>query len=202
MPKRLDITARQITAICKGAEKAGFIPEIKIGNASIRLVPASHAIDYPAEASDIPSDAPFGDDLPDLGPSPRVQKRHEQSIDIPDPLHQFYKRIGFNPKTMNHAKLVELQNKADEEWKASIPNRPIGKREADALEDLSKHGVGVFVDWREIKGCGPETEDRLVARGFIKTKNSRKFPDRIASYAITKAGMVAWKKIEQERGIS
>lgn len=202
MTKRLDITARQVTAICEGAKKAGFIPEIKIGNAFIRLVPASQAMDYSVDPREIQSNAPIGRDLPDLGPSPRSQKHREQPSDILDPLHQFYKRIGFNPKTMNHAKLVELQNKADEEWKASIPNRPIGKREADALEDLSKHGVGVFVDWREIKGCGPDTEERLVARGFIQTRNSRKFPDRIASYSITKAGMDAWKKIEQERGIS
>ncbi|MCK4207215.1 hypothetical protein J3U99_20825 [Brucella pituitosa] len=201
MTKRLDITARQITAICEGAKKAGFIPEIKIGNAFIRLVPASQSTADLVE----PMDMLYGDlrdtQLPDLGPTPRHQKRSQQSDDIPDPILQFYKRIGFNPKTMNHAKLVELQNKADEEWKASIPSRPIGKREVDALEDLSKHGVGVFVDWKDVKGCGPETEDRLVARGFIKTRNSRKYPDRIASYAITKAGMDAWRKIEKERGI-
>lgn len=39
MSKRLDITARQVTAICEGAKKAGYIPEIKIGNAYIRLIP-------------------------------------------------------------------------------------------------------------------------------------------------------------------
>ena len=202
MPRRLDITARQVTAICEGAKKAGCIPEIKIGNAFIRLVPAAQSTTDTVEPIDISYSALQDNQLPDLGSTPRHQKRSQQSNDIPDPFRQFYKRIGYNPKTMNHAKLVELQNKADEEWKASIPNRPIGKREADALEDLSKHGVGVFVDWREIKGCGPDTEERLVARGFIQTRNSRKFPDRIASYSITKAGMDAWKKIEQERGIS
>lgn len=49
MTKRLDVTARQVTAICKGAEKAGHIPEIKIGNAFIRLVPD----DYVAEKDQI-----------------------------------------------------------------------------------------------------------------------------------------------------
>ncbi|MEJ5082378.1 hypothetical protein [Ochrobactrum sp. MYb379] len=33
MTKRLDITARQVAAICEGAKKADCIPEIKIGNA-------------------------------------------------------------------------------------------------------------------------------------------------------------------------
>ncbi|WP_156797709.1 hypothetical protein [Brucella sp. BO2] len=49
MSKRLDVTARQVTAICKGAEKAGHIPEIKIGNAFIRLVPD----DYVTEKDEI-----------------------------------------------------------------------------------------------------------------------------------------------------
>ncbi len=39
MSKRLDVTAQQIAAICKGAKRAGYIAEIKIGNAFIRLVP-------------------------------------------------------------------------------------------------------------------------------------------------------------------
>lgn len=39
MTKRLDVSARQITAICEGAKKAGCIPEIKIRNAYIRLIP-------------------------------------------------------------------------------------------------------------------------------------------------------------------
>ena len=39
MSKCLDITARQVAAICEGAKKADCIPEIKIGNAYIRLIP-------------------------------------------------------------------------------------------------------------------------------------------------------------------
>lgn len=39
MTRKLDMTAKQVQAICNGAEKAGFIPEIKIGNAVVRLVP-------------------------------------------------------------------------------------------------------------------------------------------------------------------
>lgn len=47
MTKRLDITARQVTAICEGAKKAGCIAEIKIGNAFIRLVPEEYVADHP-----------------------------------------------------------------------------------------------------------------------------------------------------------
>lgn len=39
MSKRLDITARQVTAICEGPKKAECIPEIKIRSAYIRLIP-------------------------------------------------------------------------------------------------------------------------------------------------------------------
>ncbi|MFI0844471.1 hypothetical protein [Mesorhizobium sp. IMUNJ 23232] len=39
MTRKLDISARQVTAICKGAAKAGFVAEIKIGEVVVRLVP-------------------------------------------------------------------------------------------------------------------------------------------------------------------
>lgn len=43
MTKRLDVTAKQVEAICRGVEKSRRIPEIKIGNAFIRLVPEDYA---------------------------------------------------------------------------------------------------------------------------------------------------------------
>ncbi|SFQ79991.1 hypothetical protein [Nitratireductor indicus] len=39
MTRKLHITARQVTAICRGAEKAGFIPEIILDGVVVRLVP-------------------------------------------------------------------------------------------------------------------------------------------------------------------
>jgi hypothetical protein len=44
MTRPLPITARQVTAICKGAEKAGYVPLIEIGNTVVRLIPAYRAI--------------------------------------------------------------------------------------------------------------------------------------------------------------
>ena len=43
MTRRLDITEAQIRAICNGASKANepHIPMVEIGNAVVRLVPAS-----------------------------------------------------------------------------------------------------------------------------------------------------------------
>jgi len=40
MTARLDISAQQITAICKGAAKANHVAEVKIGQTVIRLIPA------------------------------------------------------------------------------------------------------------------------------------------------------------------
>ncbi len=39
MTRRLAITARQVTALCKGAGKAGYIPEVILDGVVVRLVP-------------------------------------------------------------------------------------------------------------------------------------------------------------------
>ncbi|MER8793990.1 hypothetical protein NKH75_07245 [Mesorhizobium sp. M0984] len=52
MTGKLAVSARQVTAICKGAAKAGFIAEMIIGGVTVRLVPGgapSHAGTAPEE---------------------------------------------------------------------------------------------------------------------------------------------------------
>lgn len=39
MTRALPLPARQVTALCKGAARAGYIAEVKIGDVVIRLVP-------------------------------------------------------------------------------------------------------------------------------------------------------------------
>jgi len=41
--RALDIPERQVTALCRGAAKAGFVAEVKIGNAVVRLIPKEDA---------------------------------------------------------------------------------------------------------------------------------------------------------------
>lgn len=48
MTRALDISQRQITALCKGAAKAGYAPIVQIGKVFVRLVPEKHAI-HPQE---------------------------------------------------------------------------------------------------------------------------------------------------------
>lgn len=45
----LAITQRQVTALCKGAKVAGYVPMIQIGKALVKLVPEDRAIPYSAK---------------------------------------------------------------------------------------------------------------------------------------------------------
>lgn len=44
MTRHLDLTQRQVRAICEGAKRAGYAPIIQVGNMLVRLVPEDHAI--------------------------------------------------------------------------------------------------------------------------------------------------------------
>ncbi len=117
-------------------------------------------------------------------------------VDDPtDPIRQWYDRIGFDPKTMGQDDMTRLLQEAHERWAASIPGQPLGKREKVALGQLSAFGPGILVDWKQIKNCGPDTEERLKARGFMETKPNNKFPDRIGFYILTQAGYDAWEAL-------
>jgi len=43
MTRPLALPERQVTALCRGAAKAGHVAEVKIGNMVIRLVPKTDA---------------------------------------------------------------------------------------------------------------------------------------------------------------
>lgn len=43
MSRILAIKQKQVTALCKGAAKAGFVAEVKIGDVVVRLIPESIA---------------------------------------------------------------------------------------------------------------------------------------------------------------
>lgn len=116
-------------------------------------------------------------------------------VDDPtDPLRKWYDQLGFDPKTMGEEDMQRLHKEAEDRWKASIPGTPLTKRERTALEQLAAHGSGHKINWQQIKHCGPDTEERLKARGFIETSGSNKFPDRSIYYMLTDAGFEAWKR--------
>lgn len=43
MSRALDLRSRQVTAICRGAAKAGFVAVVKIGDTVIHLMPREDA---------------------------------------------------------------------------------------------------------------------------------------------------------------
>jgi len=47
---RLDLTQRQVRAMCEGARKAGFTPEIIVGKTVVRLVPDNRDVRPQADA--------------------------------------------------------------------------------------------------------------------------------------------------------
>jgi hypothetical protein len=107
----------------------------------------------------------------------------------PDPLQEHYDSIGFDPKTMNQDDYRRLHSEAHARWIASIPNQPINKLEMRSLRQLADYGVGVFAPANNVKGCGPDTQERLEARGFIEVQFQAGHPDRIGGYILTKKGL-------------
>jgi hypothetical protein len=109
-----------------------------------------------------------------------------------NPLKEWYDSLGYDPDTMDRADLGRLMDEAHERWKLQIPGTKLLRRERQALARLSAHGPNVKVKADDIK-CGPDTEERLLARGFIETFPQEKFPDRVGAYMLTDAGYEAGK---------
>ncbi|WP_260685612.1 hypothetical protein [Rhizobium laguerreae] len=95
---------------------------------------------------------------------------------------------------MNEDDMQRLRAKAHEQWAAGIPGTKLGKREIKALNYLASIGATIKIHWRDMKDCGPDTEERLKIRGFVQTFPQEKFPDRIGYYMLTEAGLDAWQQ--------
>ncbi|MCX5517780.1 hypothetical protein OSH10_04980 [Kaistia defluvii] len=80
---------------------------------------------------------------------------------------------------------------AKAEWRASIPNSPLNKRERAALTQFSRPGIEV--EARTVKGAGIETAERLEARGYIEIHFSE--PNRVRGYVLTDKGMQAREQL-------
>ncbi len=42
MTRPLGLSEREVTVLCRGAAKAGFVAEVKIGKVLVRLIPENH----------------------------------------------------------------------------------------------------------------------------------------------------------------
>jgi len=106
-----------------------------------------------------------------------------------DPLQQWYRKVGFDPKTMNNDDWRRLR------WRASVPGTPLGKLERGALLQFRKYSVGELIETGQIKPCGPATSESLEARGFIEIVMRE--PDRWGWYRVTTAGLQAAEALAQ-----
>lgn len=89
--RSLAISARQITAICKGVAKVGFVAEVVINGIVVRLVPEGRA----------QSAASFS------ASHTRATARHV------DRVSDYFKKIGYDPRTMNEDDFTRLVEEAD-----------------------------------------------------------------------------------------
>ena len=80
------------------------------------------------------------------------------------------------------------------EWEALICSRPLGIREKRAPEG---YFLGKGNTKLDVNGAGPETIERLVARGFIEFVAERG-EGRVPYYGITTAGEAAWQALNSE----
>ncbi len=138
----------------------------------------------------------------DLGrsvPSPDLGNGYGGYPIIRDPEHplkKYYDKLGFDPATMGEADMRRLMDQAEQQWLQSIPDKPIGKREQRALEQLANYGIGTPVHWSKVKNCGADTEARLKARGYIESRPHPKHPNQTEHFVLTKAGMDAWERLQ------
>lgn len=187
MTRGLALSARQITAICKGAAKAGFVAEIVVNGMVIRLVPEPQATKRTV-ASIVDDGLESWDDYQHQDISTRAGGYPLGTGRKGDPLQDWYDRLGFDPRTMGEAEMMQLQKAAEERWKAWIPGTPLQKREREALRQLNAFGPNVPVLWSKIKNCGPDTTERLQARGFLETTPHPKHPESVEFLILTEAG--------------
>ncbi|NEK15716.1 hypothetical protein GR257_12730 [Rhizobium leguminosarum] len=64
---------------------------------------------------------------------------------------------------------------------------------------LASIGPTVKIHWRDMKDCGPDTEERLKIRGFIKTFPPEGYPDRQGHFMLTEEGFAAWRQEQNKR---
>lgn len=57
MTRALALSQRQVTALCKGAEKAGHVPVVEIDGVKVTLMPATHVIHRPEKVALTEEDA-------------------------------------------------------------------------------------------------------------------------------------------------
>lgn len=178
MTRKALIKEAELHRMAKVAKKFGVVVEQEFKGIIIRV-------------------SPFDGGIPETNAATALdQWRSSKPKQAKDPIKDWYDSLGYDPKTMDESDLKRLMEESEEQWLASIPNRPMLKSEKSVLRQLSEYGVGVCVPWKQIKSCGPGTENRLKVRGYIEVHMQADFPDRLDSYSLTSDGHAAALQLE------
>jgi hypothetical protein len=186
--RRLEITQRQVRALCEGAKKAGHIPILRIGNVVVEFVPEER----------------HG------SPQKEAAQYERATRTLSDEEHVAAKEV------MNSwVKLMELPEKERrailkqeyDEWAIEFRKTPLGKKERRMLKFLCENTGQRFPVFRTVRGCGDHTVIRLQARGYVAAsiKGSPEpfelhyFGDQPEMMWATSAGCEAWRKATEEQ---
>ncbi|MDR7221694.1 hypothetical protein [Aminobacter aminovorans] len=182
MTRKLAISQKQAEALLRAAQKHRGIIEVETLMGTVRLIPECHVGNR--VLAETPSDPPSNEDdvFIDLGPSDPPPFPGKATF----VRSYLYERGHRSNHDGSH--LAPLRAEAAKEWRRQLLAQELGKREKAALEYLSarkddKHSLS------ELKGIGPDTIDRLLAREFVEATFHPKHPERVALVWITKSGM-------------
>lgn len=106
-------------------------------------------------------------------------------------LQEFYDKLGYDPQTMTNDDLRRLMAEARQKWRESIPRSSFNKRELNALLQLRQLKPNEPIRFQDLKGVGPDTADRLEARGYLLQSFHPDEPTQLMHYVLTEAGLAA-----------
>ncbi|MGN6304860.1 MAG: hypothetical protein ACTHNH_08595 [Mesorhizobium sp.] len=187
MPRKLDLTARQVTALCKGAARAGYIPIVQIGDVTIRLVP--EIADLAGNTHQGEPDEQLNEWESSIADRPRLPIwGRKTALYRSDKVHRDSGETD-TQRAIRHAKVLA-------QWESELHGSELEHRERRVMDQLlSKPAEPQHVS--TIAMAGPVTVDRLVLRGFVEVTKSEKGETEMLT--LTSAGRTALAEIERRR---
>lgn len=190
MTRKLNLTARQVTALCKGAARAGYVPIVKIGDISIHLVPQDDAHVCGTTTTEL------DDELEEWERTVR-DRLLRPILDVKSVLSRSDKEFRHSVETADQR--ATRHAKVQAQWKADLLCSELDHREHRAMSQLaSRPDEPQHIS--TIAGAGSVTAHRLALRGFIEFTSSEKPPGATDIIALTPKGRKAFDELERMRG--
>ncbi len=188
MPIKLDLTARQVTAICKGAARAGYVAIVQIGDISIRLVPENAASVGTKPVNRI-------DEL--LAGSGRSTPQNRPGVPIQSKVAELARSDRqHRGKNETEEETAARRKKVVAKWETDLLRSDLEHRERRVVDQLlSRPAEPQHIS--TIAMAGRVTLKRLEFRGFVELTESKK--KQIETVMLTSKGRRALGEIEKQR---